>query len=157
VHRRRWQSLAARRVVRVRTGLLSQVVQGEKRQARATRKCPVYRALSGGEAGKHQRFGQAVRPTTVAGQPIAKGGNHRQPTESCASVQDFSLKLSRAESSRSAHLDLPELLGTASSAITKAVTVRRHRVARTVECGGHQALTLNQPQGRLPKCLYQRG
>jgi hypothetical protein len=57
--------------VHVRTGPLSQVQQGPKWQERATRKCPVYRALSSGEAGSRRRFGETAKASTRRG-PVSR-------------------------------------------------------------------------------------
>ena len=66
-NRRRQHSPATRRVVRVRTGLLSQILQGEKRQERATRTCRIYRA-SGREGFNLNRLGSIAlhRPSSAA-------------------------------------------------------------------------------------------
>jgi hypothetical protein len=112
VSRRRRQSPATPRVVSVRTGPLSQVQQGRKWQERATRKCPVYRALNSGETENRRHSRRSSRRATVAGRSVGEGGNHWRPTESCASVQDLSLRFSKAQSGRSAQRasDLPIVL-----------------------------------------------
>jgi hypothetical protein len=88
--------------VRVRTGPLSQVQQGPKWQERATRKCPVYRALNSGETENRRHSRRSSRRATVAGRSVGESGNHWRPTESYASVQDLSLRFSKVQSGRSA-------------------------------------------------------
>ena len=88
-------------VVTVRLGLLSERLLGEEWQERATSKCPDYRDLGKRVAGSRRRPGESRMQAAIAAQPVGEGGNHRLYTESCTSVQGFSLSFTGTESGRS--------------------------------------------------------
>ena len=67
------------------------------------------------------------------------------------------LSFQKASSGGSAHLASTGLYNSALWVMPKVVTVRPHRVAKSVECGGHESEALSQPKGRLREHNDRRG
>ncbi len=80
-------------------------------------------------------------------------GQHERLSQARKSAIDglrlVNRSLSLAQSDRSAHLVSTGLYNNTLWVTAQAFTLRQRRVAKSVECGGHESVALSQPRGRL--------